>query len=78
MSADAFRNNVVLLTGASRGIGREMAMQLADQGASLVLAARNESDLLKVTGKTIGYAIRAEEILGKLCSADYQLLGFRT
>jgi IS5 family transposase len=32
-------------------------------------------DLLKATGKTIGYAIRAEEILGKLCSADYQLLG---
>lgn len=32
-------------------------------------------DLLKITGKTIGYAIRAEEILGKLCSADHQLLG---
>jgi len=32
-------------------------------------------DLLKITGKTIGYAIRAEEILVKLCSADNQLLG---
>jgi IS5 family transposase len=32
-------------------------------------------DLLKITRKTIGYAISAEEILGKLFSADLQLLG---
>ncbi len=32
-------------------------------------------DLLKITGKTIGYAIRAEETLSKLCTADHQLLG---
>lgn len=31
-------------------------------------------DLLKVTQKTIGYAIKAEEILGELCSVDYELL----
>ena len=49
MTAGAFRDNVVLLTGASRGIGREMALQLSGQGASLVLSARSESDLLKVT-----------------------------
>jgi IS5 family transposase len=32
-------------------------------------------DLLKVTRKTIGYAIRAEEILARHCSADPLLLG---
>jgi IS5 family transposase len=32
-------------------------------------------DLLKVTHKTIGYAIRAEEILARHCSADPLLLG---
>ena len=41
----AFRNNAVLLTGASRGIGREMALQLAQSGARLALMARNREDL---------------------------------
>lgn len=32
-------------------------------------------DLLKVTCKTIGYAIRAEEVLARYCSQDLQLMG---
>lgn len=43
--ADAFRGNVVVITGASDGIGREMALQLAGQGAWLVLAARDAARL---------------------------------
>ena len=40
--ADApFRDNVVILTGASAGIGREMALRMAAQGAHLALAARD-------------------------------------
>ncbi|HBL28748.1 MAG TPA: short chain dehydrogenase [Acidobacteria bacterium] len=45
---DAFRDNVVVLTGASRGIGRELALQLADQGAWLALSARDAAALDEV------------------------------
>jgi short-subunit dehydrogenase len=41
----SFRENVVVITGASSGIGRELAFQLADQGAWLSLAARNAERL---------------------------------
>jgi short-subunit dehydrogenase len=39
------KGNVVVITGASKGIGAELARQLAAQGAKLVLAARNEKEL---------------------------------
>lgn len=44
--ADApFKNNVVILTGASKGIGAQLAYQLAEQGACLALAARGVEKL---------------------------------
>jgi len=45
MNNASFRENVVVITGASSGIGRELAFQLADQGAWLSLAARNAERL---------------------------------
>ncbi len=38
----------IILTGASSGIGRELAIQLAAEGARLALASRNESLLQEV------------------------------
>lgn len=43
-----FRDNVVIVTGASDGIGRELALQLAGQGARLSLAARDAARLESV------------------------------
>ena len=43
-----FLNNVVIITGASSGIGRQLALQLADLGAWLSLAARNTKNLENV------------------------------
>jgi len=41
MAESAFQDNVVVITGASAGIGLEIARKLALENASLVLAARN-------------------------------------
>ncbi len=40
-----FRDNVVIVTGASQGIGEQLAYELARQGACLALAARNAERL---------------------------------
>jgi NADP-dependent 3-hydroxy acid dehydrogenase YdfG len=40
-SRATFTGNVMTITGASSGIGREVARQLAEQGAWLALAARD-------------------------------------
>jgi len=42
------RDKVVAITGASKGIGAELARQLAAKGAKLVLAARSEKELEQV------------------------------
>lgn len=48
LSVVGLRENVAIITGASSGIGRELALQLADGGAWLALAARNEAGLNEV------------------------------
>jgi short-subunit dehydrogenase len=43
-----FTGNAVIVTGASAGIGHQLALQLANQGARLVLAARTLGKLERV------------------------------
>ena len=53
------KNKVVVITGASSGIGAELALLLAEEGASLVLAARRKDRLDKLAEK-IRYAAGAQ------------------
>jgi short-subunit dehydrogenase len=48
----AFRDKVILITGASSGIGEELALQLARAGAKLSLAARR-TELLETLSQKI-------------------------
>lgn len=50
----ALRQKVVWITGASSGIGEELAYQLAAAGARLVLSARRENELHRVRRKCLG------------------------
>jgi NAD(P)-dependent dehydrogenase (short-subunit alcohol dehydrogenase family) len=44
----SLQNKVVIVTGASRGIGRSIALLFAQQGARVVLSARDKRELEKV------------------------------
>lgn len=51
----------ILLTGASGGIGRELALQLAPYGTKLLLVARREAELSQLAEKLL--QLGADEVL---------------
>jgi len=54
---------VAIVTGASRGIGRQIALELARRGAKIVLAARTVEPHKRLPG-TVGATVAAIEELG--------------
>ncbi|MBH8556130.1 SDR family oxidoreductase [Nostocaceae cyanobacterium CENA357] len=51
MSLDWYSNKVVLITGASKGIGREVARQAAAAGAKVIVIARSEVSLAELASE---------------------------
>jgi short-subunit dehydrogenase len=49
MKKQTFLENVIIITGASSGIGQRLALRLAEQGAWLTLAARNIEHLEEIS-----------------------------
>ena len=47
-------DDVILVTGASRGLGREMSLRFAEEGARVVLLARDEGELEAVADDADG------------------------
>lgn len=52
------RNQVAVITGAGRGIGRALALGFAEAGASLALIARNSSELGAVEQEVLAFGAR--------------------
>ena len=53
-----FKNKVVVITGASSGIGEAAAEQFAKRGANLVLVARRKEKLEQVAEKLSEYSTK--------------------
>ena len=50
-----FKNKVVIITGASSGIGEATAIKFAKKGANVVLVARRKEKLLEVEKKLTNF-----------------------
>ena len=64
------KDKVIVITGASRGIGEAIARAAVEQGAKVVLASRKQADLDKVAGELGGAAIAVACHTGKASDVD--------
>lgn len=65
LSLPRLDGKVVVVTGASRGIGRNMAVALAEAGAAVVIAARSVAENPDLPGTIHGVADRIERAGGR-------------
>ncbi|MES2504996.1 MAG: NAD(P)-dependent oxidoreductase [Myxococcota bacterium] len=59
------KNHTIFITGASRGIGREIALRCARDGANIVIAAKSAEPHAKLPGTIFSVAKEVEEAGGK-------------
>lgn len=59
-----FRDKTVLITGGSRGLGLEMARQLAHEGANIAICARDEDELARAQSELQQYGI---DVFAEVC-----------
>ena len=68
--AGSDRRETALITGASEGIGRELARVFASRGFDLVLVARSAEKLEALAGELSRHGVRAEPVPKDLSRSD--------
>ncbi|HTZ30878.1 MAG TPA: SDR family NAD(P)-dependent oxidoreductase, partial [Methylomirabilota bacterium] len=68
---------VALVTGASQGIGRDTALALAEAGAKVVVAARNEEKLAALVAEIVGKGGEAFAVKMDVADAEQVKAGFK-
>ena len=61
----SFKNKTVFISGASRGIGKAIALRLAKEGASIIVAAKSTEENAKLGGTIYSAAAEIEAAGGK-------------
>jgi 3-oxoacyl-[acyl-carrier protein] reductase len=73
----SLKDKVALLTGASQGIGRETALALAEAGAKVAAAARNEEKLASLVNEIVNAGGEAVAIKMDVADPDQIKSGFK-
>ena len=73
-----FKDKVVLIIGAGRGIGRETAIEFAREQARVILCARTENEINIVAAEIVGEHGRADSIVADIADADSVTNLFKT
>ena len=87
------KNKIVIVTGASSGIGEALARLLSSRGAKVVLAARSKEKILKLAeelpdslafmvdmskeGEVKNLVKKVKDTFGIVPQAECQLIGFK-
>ncbi|HTQ62691.1 MAG TPA: 3-oxoacyl-[acyl-carrier-protein] reductase [Candidatus Solibacter sp.] len=73
----SLKDKVALLTGASQGIGRETALALAEAGAKVAAAARNEEKLASLVNEIVNAGGEALAVKMDVADAEQIKSGFK-
>jgi 3-oxoacyl-[acyl-carrier protein] reductase len=73
----SLKDKVALVTGASQGIGRDTALALAEAGAKVAVAARNEDKLTALAGEIVAAGGTALAVKMDVADAEQVKAGFK-
>ncbi len=69
----SFNNKTIFITGASRGIGKAMALKLAKDGANIIVAAKSTEENAKLGGTIFSAAKEIEAAGGKALAVQLDI-----